>query len=105
MIKKTHNAKKGVRGAGRAAEGRRGVRRACRVAGEVGYPRLVGSGGMFYADQLSTDKEAVGGFNMGKSGSTWPVPENVVKGQYSGSKGWGMKERGTAVDGLEKVTD
>jgi len=70
---------------------------------KYGYPRLVGSGGIFYADQLSTDKEAMGGFNMGKSGSIWPVPENVRRGQYGGAKGWGMKKKGTAVDGLEKV--
>merc|ERR1719148_420546 len=49
---------------------------------KYGYPRLVGTGGIFYADQLSTDKEAMGGFNMGKSGSIWPVPENIAKGQY-----------------------
>ncbi|KAL9184173.1 hypothetical protein ACHAXT_002259 [Thalassiosira profunda] len=70
---------------------------------KYGYPRLVGSGGIFYADQLSTDKEAMGGFNMGKSGSIWPVPENVAKGQYGGDKGWGMKKKGPAVDGLDKV--
>jgi hypothetical protein len=70
---------------------------------KYGYPRLVGSGGIFYADQLSTDKEAMGGFNMGKSGSIWPVPENVAAGQYGGKKGWGMKKNGPAVDGLPKV--
>ena len=67
---------------------------------KYGYPRLVGSGGIFYADQLSTDKEPMGGFNMGKSGSIWPVPKVVEQGQYGGSKGWGMKKKGTAVDGL-----
>jgi hypothetical protein len=67
---------------------------------KYGYPRLVGSGGIFYADQLSTDKEPMGGFNMGKSGSIWPVPPVVEKGQYGGSKGWGMKTRGPAIDGL-----
>ena len=61
---------------------------------KYGYPRLVGSGGIFYADQLSTDKEPMGGFNMGKSGSIWPVPEVVESGQYGGKKGWGMKVRG-----------
>ena len=70
---------------------------------KYGYPRLVGSGGIFYADQLSTDKEPMGGFNMGKSGSIWPVPENVASGQYGGKKGWGMKKNGPAVDGLPKV--
>ena len=70
---------------------------------KYGYPRLVGSGGIFYADQLSTDKEPMGGFNMGKSGSIWPVPDSVKKGQYGGAKGWGMKKKGTAVDGLPKV--
>lgn len=67
---------------------------------KYGYPRLVGSGGIFYADQLSTDKEPMGGFNMGKSGSIWPVPDVVKRGQYGGDKGWGMKKKGTAVDGL-----
>ncbi len=70
---------------------------------KYGYPRLVGSGGIFYADQLSTDKEPMGGFNMGKSGSIWPVPDNVKSGQYGGKKGWGMKKAGPAVDGLPKV--
>ncbi|KAL7549083.1 hypothetical protein ACHAWF_012356 [Thalassiosira exigua] len=70
---------------------------------KYGYPRLVGSGGIFYADQLSTDKEAMGGFNMGKSGTIWPVPENVAEGQYGGKKGWGMKKAGPAVDNLPKV--
>ncbi|GKY94726.1 hypothetical protein MPSEU_000438000 [Mayamaea pseudoterrestris] len=32
---------------------------------KYGYPRLVGSGGIFYADQLSTDEVPMGGFNMG----------------------------------------
>jgi hypothetical protein len=67
---------------------------------KYGYPRLVGSGGIFYADQLSTDKVPMGGFNMGKSGTIWPVPDIVKKGQYGGEKGWGMKKKGTAVDGL-----
>jgi hypothetical protein len=67
---------------------------------KYGYPRLVGSGGIFYADQLSTDKVPMGGFNMGKSGSIWPVPEVVAKGQYGGDMGWGMKKKGTAIDGL-----
>lgn len=71
---------------------------------KYGYPRLVGSGGIFYADQLSTDKEPMGGFNMGKSGSIWPVPEVVKKGQYGGKKGWGMKKAGPAIDGLKPET-
>ena len=70
---------------------------------KYGYPRLVGSGGIFYADQLSTDKEPMGGFNMGKSGSIWPVPEVVESGQYGGKKGWGMKSAGPTVDGLPKA--
>ena len=70
---------------------------------KYGYPRLVGSGGIFYADQLSTDKQPMGGFNMGKSGQIWPIPEVVKEGAYGGDKGWGMKKAGTAVDGLPKV--
>lgn len=69
---------------------------------KYGYPRLVGTGGIFYADQLSTDKEPSGGFNMGKSGSIWPVPKVVKEGQYGGSMGWGMKKVGKAIDNLEK---
>lgn len=69
---------------------------------KYGYPRLVGTGGIFYADQLSSDKEPSGGFNMGKSGSIWPVPAVVKEGQYGGSMGWGMKKKGPAVDGLAK---
>jgi len=69
---------------------------------KYGYPRLVGTGGIFYADQLSTDKEPMGGFNMGKSGSIWPVPEVVEEGQYGGKMGWGMKKNGPAIDGLPK---
>jgi hypothetical protein len=72
---------------------------------KYGYPRLVGSGGIFYADQLSTDKVPMGGFNMGKSGTVWPVPEVVERGTYSGEKGWGMKSKGPAVDGLPKVDE
>jgi len=95
-IAKARTATKGVKG-GRGAE----------IRGEwldkYGYPRLVGSGGIFYADQLSTDKEAMGGFNMGKSGRIWPIPEVVEKGAYGGSKGWGMKKKGSAVDNLPKA--
>merc|ERR1719201_2604975 len=89
-IEKARTATKGVRGIEGA--GLRG-----KWLDKYGYPRLVGSGGIFYADQLSTDKEAMGGFNMGKSGVIWPVPEVVKKGTYGGAKGWGMKKRGTAV--------
>jgi len=69
---------------------------------KYGYPRLVGTGGIFYADQLSSDAEPSGGFNMGKSGSIWPVPEVVKEGQYGGVMGWGMKKRGPAIDNLPK---
>lgn len=69
---------------------------------KYGYPRLVGSGGIFYADQLSSDEVPMGGFNMGKSGQIWPVPDIVKAGNYGGDKGWGMKAKGTAVDGLPK---
>jgi len=69
---------------------------------KYGYPRLVGTGGIFYADQLSSDKQPSGGFNMGKSGSIWPVPENIKEGQYGGVMGWGMKKKGPAVDNLPK---
>lgn len=70
---------------------------------KYGYPRLVGSGGIFYADQLSTDEVPMGGFNMGKSGKIWPIPEVVEAGNYGGAKGWGMKSRESTVDGLKKV--
>jgi hypothetical protein len=69
---------------------------------KYGYPRLVGSGGIYYADQLSTDKEPMGGFNMGKSGEIWPVPETIRDGHFGGNKGWGMKKAGPAIDGLPK---
>jgi len=69
---------------------------------KYGYPRLVGSGGIFYADQLSTDAEPSGGFNMGKSGKIWPVPKVVEEGHYGGVMGWGMKKNGPAIDGLPK---
>jgi len=95
-IEKAQNAKVGVLG-GEGASIR------SKWLEKYGYPRLVGSGGIFYADQLSSDKEAMGGFNMGKSGSIWPVPENIKAGQYGGKKGWGMKKAGPAVDGLPKV--
>ncbi|KAL3780669.1 hypothetical protein ACHAW5_001869 [Stephanodiscus triporus] len=95
-IDKARNAKVGVLGG-------EGATIRSKWLEKYGYPRLVGSGGIFYADQLSTDKEAMGGFNMGKSGSIWPVPENVARGQYGGKKGWGMKKAGPAVDGLPKV--
>lgn len=93
-IEATRNAKKGVKG-----------NKGKEIRGEwlkkYGYPRLVGSGGIFYADQLSTDKEAMGGFNMGKSGTIWPVPDVVKGGTYGGTKGWGMKKTGgKTIDGL-----
>jgi len=97
-IAKAKTAKKGVLG-GPGAEIRG------KWLDKYGYPRLVGSGGIFYADQLSTDKEAMGGFNMGKSGRIWPIPENVEKGAYGGKKGWGMKKNGMAVDNLPKAKD
>ena len=95
-IEKARNAKVGVLGG-------EGATIRSKWLEKYGYPRLVGSGGIFYADQLSTDKEPMGGFNMGKSGSIWPVPDNVKAGQYGGKKGWGMKKAGPAVDGLPKV--
>jgi hypothetical protein len=95
-IAKAREAKKGVLG-GPGAEIRK------KWLDKYGYPRLVGSGGIFYADQLSTDKEPMGGFNMGKSGQIWPIPEVVKRGNYGGDKGWGMKKKGTAVDGLPKA--
>jgi hypothetical protein len=92
-IEKARNSKKGVlNGPGKEIR--------AEWLEKYGYPRLVGSGGIFYADQLSTDKEPMGGFNMGKSGSIWPVPKVVEQGQYGGSKGWGMKKKGRAVDDL-----
>ena len=94
-IEKARTATKGVKG-GAGAEIR------SKWLDKYGYPRLVGSGGIFYADQLSTDKEPMGGFNMGKSGQIWPVPDVVKAGNYGGIKGWGMKKKGTAVDGLPK---
>ncbi|GMI41680.1 hypothetical protein TeGR_g13921 [Tetraparma gracilis] len=72
---------------------------------KYGYPRLVGSGGIFYADQLSTDKAPMGGFNMGKSGEMFPAPQVVREGMYGGIKGWGMKAKGTAIDNLPKAKD
>jgi hypothetical protein len=96
-IEKARVAKKGVLG-GPGAEIR------AKWLEKYGYPRLVGSGGIFYADQLSTDKVPMGGFNMGKSGQIWPIPDVVKKGAYGGDKGWGMKKKGPAVDGLPKNT-
>lgn len=63
---------------------------------KYGYPRLDGTGGIFYADQLSTDKVPMGGFNMGKGGSIWPVPDAVSGGQYG-------KNKNPTVDGLPKA--
>ena len=96
-IEKARNSKKGVlNGPGKEIR--------AEWLEKYGYPRLVGSGGIFYADQLSTDKQPMGGFNMGKSGSIWPVPEVVEAGQYGGDKGWGMKKAGRAVDDLPPNT-
>lgn len=97
-IAKAREAKIGVKG-GPGAEIRK------KWLDKYGYPRLVGSGGIFYADQLSSDKEPMGGFNMGKSGQIWPVPEVVKKGNYGGAKGWGMKKVSQTVDGLPKARD
>merc|ERR1719437_268716 len=63
---------------------------------KYGYPRLDGTGGIFYADQLSTDKVPMGGFNMGKGGVMWPVPESVTEGAFG-------KNKNPTVDGLPKV--
>jgi len=95
-VEKARTAKIGVRGA-EGAEGR------AKWLDKYGYPRLVGTGGIFYADQLSTDLKPSGGFNMGKSGKIWPIPEVVESGTYGGDAGWGMKKKGTAVDGLPKA--
>jgi len=92
-----------ARGATKGVKGGKGKEIRSEWLDKYGYPRLVGSGGIFYADQLSTDKQPMGGFNMGKSGRIWPVPEVVENGAYGGEKGWGMKKKGTAVDGLPKV--
>ncbi|GMH84127.1 hypothetical protein TrST_g12284 [Triparma strigata] len=95
-VEKARSATKGVKGG-------EGSTLRAKWLQKYGYPRLVGSGGIFYADQLSTDSEPMGGFNMGKSGVMFPVPEVVEKGTYGGVKGWGMKKKGTAVDGLPKA--
>lgn len=94
-VENAKNAKKGVKGG-------EGSTLRAKWLEKYGYPRLVGSGGIFYADQLSSDKEPMGGFNMGKSGVMFPVPDIVRKGTYGGAKGWGMKKQGTAIDGLQK---
>ena len=62
-----------------ASEDPRGLR--AKHLGKYGYPRLVGTNGIFYADQLSTDTEKMGGFGMNKSGVIWPVPE-IVSQKY-----------------------
>lgn len=54
-IEKARTATKGVLG-GPGAELR------AKWLEKYGYPRLVGTGGIFYADQLSTDKQPMGGF-------------------------------------------
>jgi hypothetical protein len=101
-IEKCRTAKDGARGAWLEPTpvAERGTALRAKWLEKYGYPRLVGSGGIFYADQLSTDKEPMGGFNMGKSGSIWWVPKVVKQGQYRGSMGDGLKEK---VDGLPKA--
>ena len=42
---------------------------------------------------------------MGKSGVMFPVPEVVKRDTYGGAKGWGMKKKGSAIDGLPKAKD
>ena len=59
----------------KAKEDPRGLR--TKHLGKYGYPRLVGTNGIFYADQLSSDVEPMDGFGMGKSGVIWSVPDNV----------------------------
>jgi hypothetical protein len=104
-IEKCRSAKDGVRGAWLEPNPmeEKGAALRGKWLEKYGYPRLVGSGGIFYADQLSTDKEPMGGFNMGKSGNIWPVPEVVARGQYGGNKGWGMKNVELTIDGLPKA--
>merc|ERR1712087_982170 len=75
-IEKARISKKGVKN-GPGAEIR------AKWLEKYGYPRLVGSGGIFYADQLSTDKEPMGGFNMGKSGRIWPIFPNPRRSKLS----------------------
>ena len=48
----------------KAKEDPRGLR--TKHLGKYGYPRLVGTNGIFYADQLSSDVEPMDGFGMGK---------------------------------------
>ena len=45
------------------------------------------------ADQLSTDKVPMGGFNMGKGVVMWPVPDSVTDGAFG-------KNKNPTVDGL-----
>ena len=59
----------------KAEDDPRGLR--AKHLGKYGYPRLVGTNGIFYADQLSSDIESMDGFGMGKSGVIWPVPDIV----------------------------
>ena len=59
----------------KAKEDPRGLR--AKHLGKYGYPRLVGTNGIFYADQLSSDVEPMDGFGMGKSGVIWSVSDNV----------------------------
>merc|ERR1740122_214992 len=88
-MEKARTAKKGVLGGP-------GANLRAQWLEKFGYPRLVGTGGIFYADQLSTDKVPMGGFNMGKSGIMWPVPDSIKEGTYG-------KKKYATVDGLPKV--
>ena len=92
-----------ARGSAKGVKGGPGAELRSKWLDKYGYPRLVGTGGIFYADQLSTDEVPMGGFNMGKSGQIWPIPDVVKAGNYGGDKGWGMKKKGPAVDGLPKA--
>ena len=72
---------------------------------KYGYPRLVGTKGIFYADQLSSDKEPMGGFGMYKSGVMWPVPRVVEDGTYGGATGWGGKKKKGGVKDLKDLAE
>lgn len=89
-IEKCRTTTKGVQG------GAGGVAVRAAHLEKYGYPRLPGTGGIFYADQLSTDKVPMRGFNMGKGGVMWPVPENVKTEHYG-------KHVGPKVDNLPKA--
>ena len=67
----------------KAEDDPRGLR--AKHLGKYGYPRLVGTNGIFYADQLSSDIEPMNGYGMGKSGVIWPVPD-IVKNKNNKNK-------------------